>query len=578
MAKAKVLRTSRKHRDVAAASHSTARKGDAATLPPGQARLEAQRLFEKGHQLQRKRKYREAVRCHLQGFRLDEENVYGLKLMADALANIGRRALAIEVYEQALALAPDDMEIHFGLGNLAMSLGMNDVAARFFSIYVQNRPNDAMGYNNLATVLREQNKLDEAIGLLQSAIPQFPALGDLWNTLATVVYNRDGLDAALPFYEEALRLSPRSVKTLSNLARSMEHIGDFERSMSLARQAIKADRRLAEPHMVLGHCLLANGHLAEGWKEYEHRLDPNRPDTIRYTHGRPRWAGEDLAGKHILVCPEQGLGDEILFANCYRELIAQAGHVSIGCDIRLIPLFRRSFPEATVGGYADRRSDGIRHRILPFAEVEDAEPADLAIECGSLFQHFRPTAESFPAEAGYLTPDPKRVAFWKARLDALGPGPKVGICWRSGVRTLDRNRYYTALEQWAPIFAVPGAHFVNLQYDDCAAELAKAKNEVGVDIHVWDDIDLRNDIDDIAALTKALDLVMAPATAPAMIAVAVGTELWSLLRIRHFWAFGGEDATPLHPKSRFFKWPEGGQWPEVIAAVASALEARTRST
>jgi len=163
---------------------------------------------------------------------------------------------------------------------------------------------------------------------------------------------------------------------------------------------------------------------------------------------------------------------------------------------------------------------------------------------------FRPTVESFPERAGYLTPDPERVAYWKARLDDLGPGPKVGICWRSGMRSADRNRYYTSLDQWGPIFDVPSVHFVSLQYDDCKAELDAARAKHGVEIHMPDGIDLKNNLDDAAALTAALDLVLSAPTSVGMTAIGVGTELWSLI----------------------FVWPEGSGWTEVIEKVGAELK------
>lgn len=557
-------------------ANTTARlKANAGDLTPDQ--INALKLFKKGAALQKRGAVREAAKLHLKGLKFDKDSIFGMKLLADALAKMGRRNLAIQTYEHALARAPEDYDIHFGLGALAQTMNMLDVAAQFFEIYVQNRPNDPAGYNNLATVWRHQEKLDQAVALLQRIVPQFPESSDLWNTLGTVVYDRDGLDAATPFYEEALRLDPKSSKALSNLAKCLEDKGDFERGIEISRRAIRADKHLTEPRMVLAHCLLTMGDLEEGWKSYVARLDPGRPGTTFYSHGLPEWRGEDISDKTILVCPEQGIGDEILFASVFGELVQRAGKCMIGSDQRLVPLFERSFPGAACSYYIDRNVDAHRLRTMPVFEAKDAEHADVAITAGELMKFFRPTPESFPDRAGFLTPDPERVAFWRTRLDALGTGPKVGICWRSGRQSIDRNRHYTKLDQWGPILTVPGVHFVNLQYDDCRDELDKARADNDIAIHVWNDINLRNDIDDAAALTAALDLVISPATAVAMTAIGVGTELWSVLRIIPYWAFGRRDTTPLHSASRLFVWPEGGGPSDVIANVAAALRERVHN-
>jgi tetratricopeptide (TPR) repeat protein len=532
---------------------------------------EAFKLFKKGAQLQKRGDYRAAAKMHLKGLKLDKDSVYGRKLLADTLANLGRRNLAIQTYEHALELAPDDMEIHFGLGNIALTMQMYDVAARFFEIYTIHRPDDPAGFNNFASALRMQEKLDDAIALLQRVLPLHPESSQLWNTLAATVYERDGLDASIPFYEEALRLDPNSGMTLNNLGRCMEQKGDFERGVELAHRALRVDKRLTEPRMVLSACLLTLGELAEGWENYSERFNPRRPDTIFYTHGLPEWRGEDISEKTLLICPEQGLGDEILFANVFGDVIKKAKQCLIGCDRRLVPLFARSFPEAKVGAYVDSRHDAHRFRTLPFAEADDVTHGDIAIPAGELMKFFRPTTESFPERAGFLTPDPERVTYWKSRLDDLGPGPKVGICWRSGMRNVDRNRYYTSLDDWGPIFGVPGVQFVNLQYDDCKAEIDAARARHGVDIHMLDGIDLKDDLDDAAALTAALDLVLSAPTSVGMTAIGVGTELWSLLRMLPFWSFGQKDHSPIHANSRLFIWPENGSWPEVIEAVGAEL-------
>ncbi len=536
--------------------------------------IEAYKLFKKGSQLQKRGDVRAAAKLHLKGLKLDKDSVYGTKLLADALANMGRRNLAIQTYERALELAPDDMEAHFGLGNIALSMQMNDVAAGFFDIYTRNRPDDPVGYNNLATAWRNQEKLDDVIALLQRVLPSHPESSMLWNTLAAAVYDRDGLDAAIPFYEEALRLDPKSAMALNNLARCMEQNGDFVRGAELAQRALKADRRITEPRMVLSYCQLVLGQLAEGWDNFRERFNPRRPDTTYYTHGLPEWQGEDISDKTILVCPEQGLGDEILFASAFGDIIERAGKCLIGCDKRLVPLFARSFPDAKFGAYIDRREDGHRCRTLPFAQADDVEHGDVAIPAGELMSFFRPTAESFPDRAGYLTPDPDRVAHWKNRLDQIGPGLKVGICWRSGRQNVDRNRYYTSLEQWGPIFGVPNAQFVNLQYDDCRDEIDAAHARHGVQVHMMDGIDLKSDIDDAAALTASLDVIISAPTSVGMTAIGVGTELWSLLRVLPSWAYGQKETSPIHSKSRLFTWQGDDGWDNVIAKLGAELAKR----
>jgi len=153
---------------------------------------------------------------------------------------------------------------------------------------------------------------------------------------------------------------------------------------------------------------------------------------------------------------------------------------------------------------------------------ESMHDFDRAISAGSLIRWFRPTIETFPDRASYLVPDPARVDAWRERLAATGPGPYVGISWRSRIRTAERRLEYTRLDEWAAIFGVPGVTWVNLQYDDCSSELRAAEKKFRVHVERWDWLDLMNDFDEVAALTAALDLVVAPFNAVSMLSGALG--------------------------------------------------------
>lgn len=519
---------------------------------------------------------KKAMQCYLESFNLDPKNMIALKALSRKLIKLTERRMAIEVLEQAVAANPGDPEVYLILGNLALEMRMCDAALKFFELTMQMKPDDPTGVNNVATALRELERFDEAIALLQEAITADPTVAALWNTLATIVSARDGIDAALPFFEEALRLEPKMSSALSNIARAYETCGRFEDSIEAGRKAIALDAELVEPHYVISTALLSLGRLEEGWKEYEWRQHWRRPTSLRFTMESERWDGSNLAGKTLVTCPEQGLGDELLFATCLSDIADKPEQLYIGCDKRLVPLYQRSFPSAKVGGYRDIFDNGQRYRDLPFLRESGVSP-DYYIEVGSLPKFLRRSIEDFPKRTdGYLTPDPDRVAHWQEVFKTLGKGPVVGFGWRSSVITHSRSRHYTALDQWRDILSVPGVSFINLQHDDCEEELAKAERDFGVKIHRPEGINLKDDLDDLAALIKALDIVLAPAIAITCMSIAVGTELWLLARKAPWWHFGlngPEDSSPLG-HTRLFTYDEQGGWETPIHQAGKALKTR----
>jgi hypothetical protein len=140
-----------------------------------------------------------------------------------------------------------------------------------------------------------------------------------------------------------------------------------------------------------------------------------------------------------------------------------------------------------------------------------------------------------------------------------------------------RLPHYTKLEQWAPILTVPGVHFINLQYDECGAELAMARERFGVEVHTWADLDLTKHVDDGAALKSALDLAISPVISEAHIASAVGTPVWELAYpVANGWFFLGTDGVPWFPGVRVFGREIGGEWEPVLERVGAELRAATR--
>jgi len=520
----------------------------------------------------------EASKKIIAAWNMEPENFDLLVAVADVLARLGVRRKAIEVLEKALQIHGPKPDVLLVMGNLALELQMPEVLEKVYRIYINVRPEDPQGYNNLASALEQQDKLDETIEFLQNALPLFPEDAAMWNTLATAVSKRDGYEASIPFYAEAYRLDPKSFNILNNISLAFENTGQHEQAIEFGEKAIAVNPDGYYAHLGLATSLLAVGELKRGWDHYEWRQDSRRQGSVIYTHGLPRWDGGSLEGKTLLVGPEQGLGDEILFAMAYPALIEEGATLYIGCDKRLISLYERSFPGARVGAYKDGFEDAYRYRSMPNLQgkaSDDFTPADLFIECGSIPQHKLSRIEDFQnVQTGFLKPDPERLAEIQSRLNTISDRPKVGIYWRSGLNNALRGKHYAPIEAWGDIFRTYGdrVDFINLQYGDCAAERDLVQEKFGITIHDWDDLDLRDDLEGVAALSAALDLAIGPASAPGMFTFGVGTPTWWLLPIRPWWSFGETDHPPFFPEGRLIIGQVDDPWPGIMAALSGHLE------
>ena len=519
----------------------------------------------------------EAAEAALKALEIDERSGLAWYLLAIAREKSGDFKSSIHAYESALALTPNHADIANDLGRLAFRLNLKSIAVQLFAHYHAAYPDCAQGANNLACAMRDLHDYAGAIAVLRPAIEANPDSTSLWNTLGTILSEQGDLASAATFFEEALRFDPGFSKARYNRANTLLDLGDAETALAECERAMtvaETPSDLAMMKLARSSMLFCLGRVGEGWDAYEVRLDTAFAEVTNFMIDRPRWTPEsDLTGKSLLVMGEQGLGDEVSFATVIPdvlEALGPDGHLTLALEPRLIPLYQRSFPTATIGGHSTLKVDGHTIRGAPF--VKDQGEMDLWAPLASLPRRFRRSISDYPARDGYLTADSDRVAHWRRVLAEL-PGPKVGLLWKSLKLDGARLRHFSPFERWRPVLETKGVTFVNMQYGDCDAELAQAREVLGLDIWTPPGIDLKNDLDDVGALSCALDLTLGPANATTNIAAACGGDVW-LISTPAAWPRFGTDEYPWYWKARVFIPKAVGAWDGVMAEMAAALAER----
>jgi tetratricopeptide (TPR) repeat protein len=474
---------------------------------------------------------------------------------ANVLRRAGRLISAEQMLRTLVATSPREWQPWHNLGQTLKDLERYDEAAAALRRAVMLEPDFGPNHGVLGEVLHHLGRLHSAEVSLRRAI-QLGCLNDhaVWTVLGNNQRMLGHLDEALEMVTRALVLSGGSPAAHSNVGVVLMQLGRFDESVTHFRQAIAGDPENNGFHGYLGYALLAAGRLPEAFEPWERAIQGGLRGTERDVQVA-RWTPAD-ADTRVLVYREQGIGDEIMLASLYPDLTATTREVVVECDTRLVPLFARSFPAAEV-----------RPQTHDERRRETAHDFDRAIPAGSLIRWFRPSLDTFPDRRSYLQPDPERVAVWRERLAAIGSGPFVGISWRSKIQTAERRLEYTRLDDWDGIFAVPGITWVNLQYDDCDRELRAAEKRFGVEIHRWDWLDLMNDFDEVAALTTALDLVVAPFNAVSMLSGALGVDTVAMGN-RYGWGELGTGRMPWMPSIVVASRMPNEEWDEVLTVAA----------
>ena len=243
---------------------------------------------------------------------------------------------------------------------------------------------------------------------------------------ALIIGHRGDREGALAGLEALLQESPRQPHVLNGIGLQLQALGRVREAAARFAEACDADPAFAAANANLAAASLLLGDFARGWRHQGNKWRGGELKKHRRSFDCPLWRGEPLEGRSLLVWSEQGLGDQIMFAGMFPDLIARGVGGAFECHPRLAPLFTRSFAPASVLARGDARLPAMRF--------------DFHAPMSALGEYLRSSWEAFPRHHGYLKPDAARREVWRARLDALGPGLKVGISWRGGTANTAARR------------------------------------------------------------------------------------------------------------------------------------------
>ena len=354
--------------------------------------------------------------------------------------------------------------------------------------------------------------------------------------------------AAERWFHAAAQIDPSSPKPFTNLGMIYRAWGFVNEAIACQENAVKLAPDSAEAHWNLANALLVSGDFRRGFAEYEWRFKRSdraeRPANLPMTV--PRWRGEALNGKTILITIEQGMGDAIHFVRFAAEVAARGGRVVMECVPALMSLL------ATAPGVAATVAPGT-------AVPEAACYAPLM----SLPHLLGTRLETIPADVPYLR-IPSGVL--SPRLE--GKGLRVGLVWRGNPQHENDRRRSTPLKLLEPLLEVPGVSFFSLQLGDGAAE-AKTEPWTG---RVTDLAPLLTDFGQTAAVVQALDLVISVDTAVAHLAGALAKPAWVLIPLGNDWRWlHGRDDTPWYPTVRLFRQQRERKWSAAVNAMKRRL-------
>jgi Flp pilus assembly protein TadD len=486
---------------------------------------------------------------------------------ATALLGRGLYADAEHYLRESLRLRPDDADALNKLGTVIWQQGRSEEAGEFIQRAFELDPDDFAIVSNLAASYWEQGCYQEAALSYRRATELKSDCFEAWLYLGAVLIRLGEFDESIRCLAVASRLRPDAPEPIATTGAALFQLGRFDEAMACYDEALRRKPDYAECHRSRALALLADGDYERAWPEYEWRF-LCRKQPCRTPAG-PRWNGEDLNGRTILLYAEQGLGDTLHFIR-YAAFVKERGaRAMVLCHLPLVRLIALC-PDV----------DGV------FDNEAELPPYDFRVPLMSLPGMFGTTLKNIPAKVPYLAPDLESIATWQAVVDVeisrlgLRPRLKIGIAWQGSKKTfLDCWRSFR-LEQLAPLAAVPGACLVSLQKDAGVEQLETLAGRFPVvtlpgsiaSARASAGNDRERDFLDTAAVASQLDLVIAPDTAVAHLAGSLGLPVWvPLSKVCDWrWLKDREDC-PWYPTARLFRQTTDGDWDSVFEQMAAVL-------
>ena len=470
--------------------------------------------------------------------------------------------IALSYFQKALKEAPKNVFVNSNIGNVLFELERYEEALIAYDKAISLDAEYAEAYNNKGNALQKLERYEEALSAYHQAISIIPDYAEAYCNKGIALHGLNSYQEALMAYDKTISINPNYAEAYSSKSKALQAIGRYGDALDAIKMAthIRPDYRSA--HLDTAFLYFKQFDFVAGWDEYEWRWLAKKANYPNHISSKPIWDGKKTS-ERILILPEQGVGDKILFSSVFEGLKDFSPKVMVSTDARLLAIYRRSFPSLE---FVDEKITAL--------EGEH----DLHLPVGSLFKYFRTDVESFGrSKFPYLQDDQDLTASLRVTLSQqMNEDRRIncGIAWRSANKEIGVHKTIT-ISKLAPILALEKFKFVNLQYGDVSADFKALEEGVSQKIHRIPGVDLFDDLDGVLSLIQACDLILTCSNSVAHMAGALNKKTILMLPFDagKFWywhAVGGQSLC--YPSIKLFSQSRQGSWDEVIEQVKAYME------
>ena len=464
-------------------------------------------------------RFEEALRPAGQAVQLAPDAFASRLRLGVVLRHLEEHAAALEHLECAARLNPLLTEAYLNISACHGALANARARGRAVRRGILATPGSPEIYTHLGKSA-QPGEGDDVLEWARRAVFLRPSEPRMWDHLTACRHALNHFEGVVSSARRSMILAPDSVVPYNNMATGLFNTGAYRESIWAARAGLAIVPGFPEIAFILCQSAFCNGQPELGWRHWSSRY---RLDEAPGRIGLPalEWRPGAASAGPVLVCAEQGVGDEILYFSCLPDLLNEVGDLVVECEPRWRAILERSFPSLVVveRSMRDDAEHGLSH---DYTDIVARHGIQSYVLCGTLSEFFRYDIAREPP-GGYLRIDSNEAENWKRRLKTIGPPPYIGVCWRSGLMlTAQRTMFYPdAVDLFRQM--PDGDHtFISLQYGERGDDLDRVRDELGRMVHEFHDLDQTRELDRVAALMSCLDLVVAPSSTVCHLACSVG--------------------------------------------------------
>lgn len=429
-------------------------------------------------------------------------------------------------------------------------------AEQVYRSVLEREPNHVNGWCYLGIALHDLKKYAQSVEAYQKALalqPHFPvALNNMGNSLRYLGRVQEA-DAA---FQRALELSPDYFNAYRNRGTLHAWTGRVDLAFKYYEQAMKLNPLDAELHRNLGVIHLYQGNFKEGWREYAYRW--KCAEAIQHNYHQPKWQGELLKGKTVLLYCEQGLGDTIHFIRFAKELKDLGATTIAHIQPPLLALLQGC--------------KGIDYLIPNSLKID--QHFDFHCSLLDVAQVLQIDESNIPNDVPYIHTPKHLIDYWRGILSRELPAAKirVGIVWQGNPdHQADMFRSVT-LSALTPLAEIDGIQLISLQRGFGSEQLKTWKGSKIIYCLPENIDETSGAFMDTSAILEFLDLIVTSDTSMAHLSGALGRPTCVMLGYTPDWRWlQNRTDSPWYPSCKLFRQPQVGDWSTVVSGIGEHI-------